>query len=118
MVLTSEQGKDEDEDTEEEDDDKDENYEYTPRLKKKPDFISLQVPRKISATSSLTGVRCLASASTQSMIQANIINASGGNLEDFVISKTSAWRNNRKVVSKKVDEMKQKIVYFCFYPSD
>ena len=87
----------------------DADFKYTPRPNKKPDFITLQVPRKLAAAAAVTSVRCQASSSTQSMIHANFVNSSGGDVRDFAISKSTTWRACCTGVEKKVNEIRSNL---------
>ena len=75
---------------------------------KKPEFISLQVPRNISQSVALNSKRWkisdVATASNLSLL----IQESGGDLDDFVVSTSTCRRQGIKAVTEDTENIKEK----------
>ena len=84
------------------------------RRDKKPDLITLNLPRKtLSKLTAPLARRYHISPWAQTAFLAKIIKIGGGNVEDFVLSKTSAHRHGKKAIQseseKIVEEKKEKL---------
>ncbi len=99
-----ENDEEEDNDEEEKNDDNTDNFVFKAKTPKKSSHVLLSVLCKLAAKFAVTAARCGASTNTQSMILANTINASGGNVEDFSLS----GRASREAVMKKADEIRER----------
>ena len=77
--------------------------------REKSDTVTLQVPRKrIVQETAIIAKRFKISLSGQTAITSNIINSSGGNVDDFTISRTSVWRHGHKAISDTAEEVRNK----------
>ena len=67
----------------------------------------LEVPRDILKQTALTNARSKVSSRAQVLAYSELINKSGGNLDDFVISHSSANRKRNSVVKEAADSVKE-----------
>ena len=82
-----------------------------PRLRKKTTTVSVTLSTKslaknVSAVSVSRGL----SIRDQTVVIGSLIASSGGNVNDFTLSNTSTWRNNRKAQQEKHQEIVSKFV--------
>ena len=78
-----------------------------PRSKPKADHILLEVPRNIMMKTAMSHARFANSARNHTMTLADTIVQSGGKLEDFTLSKSSANRFRKKVVEEKAIDVRE-----------
>ena len=69
-------------------------------------MLSLQVPRNIAELTAITVKRYRISNSGYASTLANIINVSGGIIEDFPLSTSSVWRAGKRVISEAAESIK------------
>ena len=75
---------------------------------RKPDFIEIKVPRNISQTVALNNKRWKVSDIATASGLSLIIQESGGNLDDFVVSKSTCRREGIKSVTKDTENIKER----------
>ena len=76
--------------------------------KKQPrgETVTLEVPRDILKKISITNARCGQGAGKQILVLSEIIEQSGGDIKDFVISKSSARRFRQQVATSVASHIK------------
>ena len=79
--------------------------------KSKPKTITIEVPTDIVKQTSITSARLGVSARAQTMLLANVITCAGGNLDEIVLSKTSANRYRKEMVSKAALSIRDEISF-------
>ena len=102
-------------DTDNDDQDEDIEKVYEERLrkrnkrKKSSDMVSLQVSKKkIIEETAVIAKRFNFSISGQAAIMSNIINSSGGDVNDFTLSRASVWRHGQVAISDAAEDVRDK----------
>lgn len=72
----------------------------TKKKKRLPNTVSLEIPRDILKQTALTGLRYKQSYRERCMMWANVVNASGGDIDQFHCSTTSVHRYNKRWLEK------------------
>ena len=75
----------------------------------KPSKITLEVPRNIMKLTAMTYARYKNSARNQIMNLADLINKSGGNVKDFILSYSTANRCRKVEVTKRAESVKSEL---------
>ena len=79
------------------------------RKRSREDFVTLQVPRKrIANETAICAKRFKISISGQVALTSNFINSSGGDLNDFSVSRTTVWRQGQSAISDAAGQVREK----------
>ena len=86
----------------------DQDYEENGAKKKKPKFVTIKVPTKVlTSSAAVTAKRFKISTVAQTHLVADLITSAGGDLSDFTLSQSSAWRAGVSAVKSSAENIRQ-----------